>query len=252
VPHGTRLYSIAASRYGDFFDGKTTSLCVRRATYWDEELKADDPAKKGICSNFLCDATPGTEIMMTGERPRRFDASWVPHSLQLEVRPCHCEYYKCTSPHQLHAFHSQVATGALGAGWERLESGKARGKEAGRGNQQDTTPSVQQLCGVLNTAEPAHPRPVQCTVQHMQVERDDATAAPTVVPWYSPQHAPHKRMSISQMAHFIDPKPTSTPARSFASAHACPSPPTITSLLACTAPNYSPLPPACTSLACLP
>lgn len=26
----------------------------------------DDPAKKGICSNFLCDAAPGTEITMTG------------------------------------------------------------------------------------------------------------------------------------------------------------------------------------------
>jgi len=26
----------------------------------------EDPAKKGLCSNFLCDAPPGTEIMMTG------------------------------------------------------------------------------------------------------------------------------------------------------------------------------------------
>lgn len=66
VPHGTRLYSIAATRYGDNFDGKTTTLCVRRATYWDEEKGADDPEKKGICSNFLCDAKPGDEITMTG------------------------------------------------------------------------------------------------------------------------------------------------------------------------------------------
>lgn len=66
MPHGTRLYSIAASRYGDSFDGKTTTLCVRRATYWCPELKAEDPAKKGICSNFLCDAKPGDEITMTG------------------------------------------------------------------------------------------------------------------------------------------------------------------------------------------
>merc|ERR1712100_451898 len=66
VPHGVRLYSIASSRYGDSFDGKTATLCVRRATYWDEEMGAEDPAKKGICSNFLCDAQPGTEIMMTG------------------------------------------------------------------------------------------------------------------------------------------------------------------------------------------
>ena len=66
VPHGVRLYSIASTRYGDSFDGKTATLCVRRATYWDEEMGAEDPAKKGICSNFLCDAQPGTEIMMTG------------------------------------------------------------------------------------------------------------------------------------------------------------------------------------------
>ncbi|WIA30587.1 hypothetical protein OEZ86_000669 [Tetradesmus obliquus] len=66
VPHGVRLYSIASSRYGDSFDGMTTTLCVRRATYWDPEMGKDDPAKKGICSNFLCDATPGTEVTMTG------------------------------------------------------------------------------------------------------------------------------------------------------------------------------------------
>jgi ferredoxin--NADP+ reductase len=66
VPHGTRLYSIASSRYGDSFDGKTTTLCVRRATYWDPEMGAEDPAKKGICSNFLCDAKPGQEVTMTG------------------------------------------------------------------------------------------------------------------------------------------------------------------------------------------
>jgi hypothetical protein len=68
VPHGVRLYSIASSRYGDSFDGMTTTLCVRRATYWDPEMGKDDPAKKGICSNFLCDAEPGTEVVMTGER----------------------------------------------------------------------------------------------------------------------------------------------------------------------------------------
>ncbi|VEU37418.1 unnamed protein product [Pseudo-nitzschia multistriata] len=65
-PHAVRLYSIASSRYGDDMTGKTGSLCVRRATYWCPELKADDPAKKGICSNFLCDTNPGDEITMTG------------------------------------------------------------------------------------------------------------------------------------------------------------------------------------------
>ena len=54
------------SRYGDDMTGNTGSLCVRRATYWDPALKADDPAKKGICSNFLCDTQPGDEVEMTG------------------------------------------------------------------------------------------------------------------------------------------------------------------------------------------
>ena len=29
-------------------------------------MKKDDPAKKGVCSNFLCDAKPGDEILLTG------------------------------------------------------------------------------------------------------------------------------------------------------------------------------------------
>jgi len=65
-PNAVRLYSIASSRYGDDMSGKTGSLCVRRATYWCPDLKADDPAKKGVCSNFLCDTKAGDEVKMTG------------------------------------------------------------------------------------------------------------------------------------------------------------------------------------------
>mmetsp|Transcript_1972 Transcript_1972/g.2756 ORF Transcript_1972/g.2756 Transcript_1972/m.2756 type:complete len:342 (+) Transcript_1972:52-1077(+) len=64
--HAVRLYSIASSRYGDDMTGKTGSLCVRRATYWCPDLQAEDPAKKGICSNFLCDTKAGDDVMMTG------------------------------------------------------------------------------------------------------------------------------------------------------------------------------------------
>jgi ferredoxin--NADP+ reductase len=46
--------------------GTTTTLCVRRAVYWCPELKAEDPAKKGVCSNYLCDSKPGDEITLTG------------------------------------------------------------------------------------------------------------------------------------------------------------------------------------------
>merc|ERR1719252_452065 len=65
-PNTVRLYSIASSRYGDDMTGNTATLCVRRATYWCPELGAEDPAKKGVCSNYLCDAEPGTEVKMTG------------------------------------------------------------------------------------------------------------------------------------------------------------------------------------------
>lgn len=75
MPHGVRLYSIGSSRYGDSYDGKTTSLCVRRATYWDPETQKDDPAKAGICSNFLCDAKPGQEIQLTGREGLRSSIS---------------------------------------------------------------------------------------------------------------------------------------------------------------------------------
>lgn len=65
-PHTSRLYYIASTRYGDDMMGTTATLCVHRATYWDPKLGKDDPAKKGVCSNFLCDAKPGGAIMLTG------------------------------------------------------------------------------------------------------------------------------------------------------------------------------------------
>ena len=67
-PHKPRLYSIASTRYGDAndMDGSAVTLCVRRATYFDPELGAEDPAKKGVCSNFLCDAKAGDSVTMTG------------------------------------------------------------------------------------------------------------------------------------------------------------------------------------------
>ncbi|KAH7291581.1 hypothetical protein KP509_29G022800 [Ceratopteris richardii] len=66
LPNAVRLYSIASTRYGDRFDGKTASLCVRRAVYVDPETGKEDPAKKGVCSNFLCDAKPGDEVQISG------------------------------------------------------------------------------------------------------------------------------------------------------------------------------------------
>ena len=66
-PHNVRLYSIASTRYGDSFDGKTASLCVRRAVYYDPETGKEDPSKNGVCSNFLCDSKPGDKVQITGK-----------------------------------------------------------------------------------------------------------------------------------------------------------------------------------------
>jgi len=65
-PHKPRLYSIASTRYGDLLDGRTVSLCVRRAEYYDPVTGIVDPSKAGVCSGFLCDATPGTTVKVAG------------------------------------------------------------------------------------------------------------------------------------------------------------------------------------------
>jgi len=65
-PFSPRLYSIASTRYGDALDGKTISLCVRRAEYYDPITGDIDMSKAGICSNFLCDAAPGTKVDVAG------------------------------------------------------------------------------------------------------------------------------------------------------------------------------------------
>ena len=66
VKHKPRLYSIASTRYGDILDGTTVSLCVRRAECVDPNTGIVDPTKAGVCSNFLCNALPGTTIKVAG------------------------------------------------------------------------------------------------------------------------------------------------------------------------------------------
>jgi ferredoxin--NADP+ reductase len=65
-PHKPRLYSIASTRYGDLLDGQTVSLCVRRAIYVDPNTGLEDPAKKGVCSNYLCDVASGQQVKVAG------------------------------------------------------------------------------------------------------------------------------------------------------------------------------------------
>lgn len=61
-PHKVRLYSIASTRHGDFGDGKTVSLSVKRLIYND----ADGNEVRGVCSNFLCDLKPGDPVNISG------------------------------------------------------------------------------------------------------------------------------------------------------------------------------------------
>ncbi|KVI02947.1 Ferredoxin-NADP+ reductase [Cynara cardunculus var. scolymus] len=61
-PHKLRLYSIASSAIGDFGDSKTVSLCVKRLVYTNDQ----GVEVKGVCSNFLCDLKPGSEVQITG------------------------------------------------------------------------------------------------------------------------------------------------------------------------------------------
>lgn len=61
-PHKVRLYSIASTRHGDFGDGKTVSLSVKRLVYEDNEGKE----VRGVCSNHLCDLKPGDTVNISG------------------------------------------------------------------------------------------------------------------------------------------------------------------------------------------
>ena len=60
-PHKIRLYSIASTRYGDNFQEKTVSLCVRQLQY-----EKDGETIDGVCSTYLCDIKPGDKVKITG------------------------------------------------------------------------------------------------------------------------------------------------------------------------------------------
>ena len=79
--------------------GKTSSLCVRRATYWDPDMGKEDPAKKGVCSNFLCDAQAGEQVKMTGPTGK---VMWAP-VWRSNFRRCVCSMGISSSLVDFHA-----------------------------------------------------------------------------------------------------------------------------------------------------
>merc|ERR1711941_37837 len=82
TPAKIRLYSIASSAVGDDETSKTVSLCVKRVVEVDDkfanrEVGEDKPDKagtvysenkvyRGVCSNHICDMTPGDDVLITG------------------------------------------------------------------------------------------------------------------------------------------------------------------------------------------
>ncbi|RUL87755.1 ferredoxin reductase domain-containing protein [Tautonia sociabilis] len=58
-----RLYSIASGRQGEDGSGRLAAICVKRVVRRDPQTGAILP---GAASNFLCDARPGDEILVTG------------------------------------------------------------------------------------------------------------------------------------------------------------------------------------------
>lgn len=67
-PHRVRLYSIASGKAGEKNESKDVSICVKRVV----QTLEDNSVYQGICSNHLCDAKPGDEVMMSGPNGKKF------------------------------------------------------------------------------------------------------------------------------------------------------------------------------------
>jgi ferredoxin--NADP+ reductase len=77
-----RLYSIASSRTGERGDSDTISICVRRCFYVDPVSGERYPGK---ASNFLCDAKPGDDILLSGPYGTHFQIPSDPSANLLMV-----------------------------------------------------------------------------------------------------------------------------------------------------------------------
>lgn len=68
-PHKLRLYSIASPGVGDDGQGKTLTICVKRAITVDE---ASGKEYHGVCSSFLCNLKVGDTSKLTGPVGKAF------------------------------------------------------------------------------------------------------------------------------------------------------------------------------------
>lgn len=74
-PHNVRLYSMACSGQGEDGEGKVVSSTIKRLI--DERWPSADGEEEhslftGICSNYLCDLTVGSEVKVTGPSGKTF------------------------------------------------------------------------------------------------------------------------------------------------------------------------------------
>jgi ferredoxin--NADP+ reductase len=76
-PHKLRLYSIASPGIGDDGQGKTLSICVKRAITVDE---ATGKEYHGVCSTFLCDLKVGSTSKLTGPVGKAFLMPALPNA----------------------------------------------------------------------------------------------------------------------------------------------------------------------------
>lgn len=76
-PHKLRLYSIASPGVGDDGQGKTLSVCVKRAITVDPETGKE---YHGVCSSFLCDLKVGDTSRLTGPVGKAFLMPEVPNA----------------------------------------------------------------------------------------------------------------------------------------------------------------------------
>lgn len=68
-PHKLRLYSIASPTSGEDGKGNVLSTTVKRTI---DEHRETGRLFLGVCSNFLCDASPGDKVHLTGPNGKRF------------------------------------------------------------------------------------------------------------------------------------------------------------------------------------
>jgi ferredoxin--NADP+ reductase len=76
-PHKLRLYSIASPAVGDDGQGKSLSVCIKRAIFVDP---ATGQEFRGVCSSFLCDLKVGDSVKLTGPVGKSFLMPDVPNA----------------------------------------------------------------------------------------------------------------------------------------------------------------------------